>query len=1100
MQFYEMCTVPVDHTLGMYGVLAVVLFVFNASAQRWDTSMTLAYNGHANQNGITYRMADNKCTVCLAEQECAPFNPLQCEYYMDTNKIFEKENKSEANTKDPEIRSAIDTLVYSIIEEGKSEADEAECIPYVSKYTDCTKENICLGCKTCNCDKSGHWNCTFEATCRPELVSIIADKTVLETAMENLNKDSSRRKRSLYHSIRSIEEAHLENNINDDYHDKKIFNQYEATSNNEGPKDTNTLFEEIPNQDETDLTKKSHKKKGLIKLIVHSLIHDTLPAIFEDNNLDFENNRVKRGISTLKENKDLVITTVKSILQSVDFNTEDVKTPKNKITFDELSEWVNEVHPLGNVVESNYTHKKNTNDGNFTQETIVIPKAPVSQPKDKIITVSNPEYIAFEEVYSNIQVDNKTSVRRKPLLDILDEKDIDIYDDKYYDTITTSTLDSVLGNNILDGTDDRMTDQTKPSTYRDALNLQQPTELDIKNFELDTGEVINNSKINNVDASSTVNIMKRDVYATMNNGKESYSTNLYDNTTVPVNSSSISAMTISSIKNLRNGIFDPLDTLLENSQRDIKEILKLRDNLINFIRANREYLKLNISSEDLPVHLKNLALIAHDPNDTLSLRRTNLTTYDKYLMKLKRDVNEVIRDVLTLKKLYKDPKKKIVRKNIEEMTKKRLEGVMKKWQTDLNIISRSKRSNKGHAQISRRISNIIPKYLEGKVHPAMAKNKKDKNKIGHNTNILKSNHTVKNLTAAADISRRRDGKEKPFRGKVGQGLQVPLPPVTVPVFAGDYADWPAFEDLYSSVVHTRTDITPAYKMAQLMSRLHGEPHELLTHLAVSDSNYEVAWKILTDRYRNKRLIVDRLASPPAERNGRSIRAATWGKSSDHLPTYEDLKSFLEAESRRVDVQAGEALARRPLPLATRNGRVHRREEATVGNPGGTTPHWNQGVPTAGRQATGWQRVRSLLRSGFRGDGVWHSRGVGVFGAWGRIRCECPSSTNCRYCQGAHHPLLCMNRSGGAGAALDRISEGACPPRREQRSHPPRRSPPPHRSQGQAGDVNRRSPLTQGRGDNPHHGSRCRIGKSGTGTWPRTPIPGTGFNGRVSGEH
>ncbi|KAI5651457.1 p-loop containing dynein motor region d4 domain-containing protein [Phthorimaea operculella] len=112
--------------------------------------------------------------------------------------------------------------------------------------------------------------------------------------------------------------------------------------------------------------------------------------------------------------------------------------------------------------------------------------------------------------------------------------------------------------------------------------------------------------------------------------------------------------------------------------------------------------------------------------------------------------------------------------------------------------------------------------------------------------------------AAADISGRRDGKEKPFRGKVGQGLQVPLPPVTVPVFAGDYADWPAFEDLYSSVVHTRTDITPAYKMAQLMSRLHGEPHELLTHLAVSDSNYEVAWKILTDRYRNKRLIVDRL--------------------------------------------------------------------------------------------------------------------------------------------------------------------------------------------------------------------------------------------------
>ncbi|KAI5643160.1 hypothetical protein NE865_04882 [Phthorimaea operculella] len=257
--------------------------------------------------------------------------------------------------------------------------------------------------------------------------------------------------------------------------------------------------------------------------------------------------------------------------------------------------------------------------------------------------------------------------------------------------------------------------------------------------------------------------------------------------------------------------------------------------------------------------------------------------------------------------------------------------------------------------------------------------------------------------AAADISRRRDGKEKPFRGKVGQGLQVPLPPVTVPVFAGDYADWPAFEDLYSSVVHTRTDITPAYKMAQLMSRLHGEPHELLTHLAIfatirfhimttlqrdvrtgrkQDSSagtstpittYDrpstfhqrdnnrgaaprvVAWKILTDRYRNKRLIVDRLLdqwlSIPTITRGTDLREKIFhpvsvavsalerqglpvagygyilvhtvlrrlpsemvarfeqlhgGKSSDHLPTYEDLKSFLEAESRRVDVQAGEA--------------------------------------------------------------------------------------------------------------------------------------------------------------------------------------------------
>ncbi|KAI5635590.1 hypothetical protein NE865_11670 [Phthorimaea operculella] len=363
--------------------------------------------------------------------------------------------------------------------------------------------------------------------------------------------------------------------------------------------------------------------------------------------------------------------------------------------------------------------------------------------------------------------------------------------------------------------------------------------------------------------------------------------------------------------------------------------------------------------------------------------------------------------------------------------------------------------------------------------------------------------------AAADISRRRDGKEKPFRGKVGQGLQVPLPPVTVPVFAGDYADWPAFEDLYSSVVHTRTDITPAYKMAQLMSRLHGEPHELLTHLAVSDSNYEVAWKILTDRYRNKRLIVDRLLdqwlSIPTITRGTDLREKIFhpvsvavsalerqglpvagygyilvhtvlrrlpsemvarfeqlhgGKSSDHLPTYEDLKSFLEAESRRVDVQAGEA---------------PRKETSAPRHPE------RPGAPARGGNSGQPRRYNTALESGcaycretghgvaacqeFAAQRVQRRRGVAQQRRW-CFRClgphqvrECPSSTNCRYCQGAHHPLLCMNRSGGAGgsAGSDQRREPAHQGREQRSPPPPRRSPPPHRSQGQAGGRQQTEP-------------------------------------------
>ncbi|KAI5632866.1 acyl transferase domain-containing protein [Phthorimaea operculella] len=119
------------------------------------------------------------------------------------------------------------------------------------------------------------------------------------------------------------------------------------------------------------------------------------------------------------------------------------------------------------------------------------------------------------------------------------------------------------------------------------------------------------------------------------------------------------------------------------------------------------------------------------------------------------------------------------------------------------------------------------------------------------------------------------------------------------------------------------------------------------------------------------------ASPPAERNGRSIRAATWGKSSDHFPTYEDLKSFLEAESRRVDVQAGEA-SRRPLPSPPGTAGCTG-EEATVAT---QAVQHRIGIRVCLLQETGHgvaacqefaaQRVQ-------RRRGV-HSRGVGVFGA------------------------------------------------------------------------------------------------------------------------
>ncbi|KAJ2940022.1 hypothetical protein O0L34_g14055 [Tuta absoluta] len=354
--------------------------------------------------------------------------------------------------------------------------------------------------------------------------------------------------------------------------------------------------------------------------------------------------------------------------------------------------------------------------------------------------------------------------------------------------------------------------------------------------------------------------------------------------------------------------------------------------------------------------------------------------------------------------------------------------------------------------------------------------------------------------AAATIIRCRAGEPDPHHGPRGPGLQVPLPPVAVPVFKGDYADWTRFQDLFDSVIHNRTDLAPAYKMAQLMAKLEGEPHEVVKHLPVDDASYETARSLLIERYSNKRLIVDRLleqwltlptitratdlrvrilnpvcvAVNALERQGMPVSGYDYvlvhtllrrlpsdmaarfeqshgGKTSAYLPTFEELKSFLEAECRRMDAQFGEtphtesAAARRPERPGTqaRDGKSRPPRRYNVAKLDlGCAYCGEAGHQVAACEEFAAQRVQK--RRGVAQQRRWCFRCLGS-----HLVRECPSSTNCRCCQGAHHQLLCMNRSGDYSGRADagQRTESAQHGREQRSPPPPRRSPPPPRFQG-----------------------------------------------------
>lgn len=86
---------------------------------------------------------------------------------------------------------------------------------------------------------------------------------------------------------------------------------------------------------------------------------------------------------------------------------------------------------------------------------------------------------------------------------------------------------------------------------------------------------------------------------------------------------------------------------------------------------------------------------------------------------------------------------------------------------------------------------------------------------------------------------------------------IKLKPIEIPTFKGDYESWVSFRDLFTNVYHKNSSLTGAEKLQYLKSSLDGDAARLISHLQLSDGNYISAWQLITGRYENKRLLINR---------------------------------------------------------------------------------------------------------------------------------------------------------------------------------------------------------------------------------------------------
>ncbi|XP_055632973.1 uncharacterized protein LOC129773401 [Toxorhynchites rutilus septentrionalis] len=83
-----------------------------------------------------------------------------------------------------------------------------------------------------------------------------------------------------------------------------------------------------------------------------------------------------------------------------------------------------------------------------------------------------------------------------------------------------------------------------------------------------------------------------------------------------------------------------------------------------------------------------------------------------------------------------------------------------------------------------------------------------------------------------------------------QALRVPLP-----TFDGQYRNWPKFKAMFQDLMSTSTE-SNAIKLYHLEKALIGDASGVIDASTIRDNNYEHAWRILENRFDNKRLIVD----------------------------------------------------------------------------------------------------------------------------------------------------------------------------------------------------------------------------------------------------
>ncbi|XP_052858246.1 uncharacterized protein LOC128266018 [Drosophila gunungcola] len=96
--------------------------------------------------------------------------------------------------------------------------------------------------------------------------------------------------------------------------------------------------------------------------------------------------------------------------------------------------------------------------------------------------------------------------------------------------------------------------------------------------------------------------------------------------------------------------------------------------------------------------------------------------------------------------------------------------------------------------------------------------------------------------------------QAPAQNYISSGCR--LPPCDTEVFSGDYLRWPTFRVLFTAIYINNPRLTPVEKLFHLNAKTSGDAHAIIANSPLTNDGFRSAWDNLTERFDNKRLLVN----------------------------------------------------------------------------------------------------------------------------------------------------------------------------------------------------------------------------------------------------